>query len=58
MRALAILFALAACGDNAKPARDDAGTALAPCLAHPTDVPRPPTGPLPCELLPPGFVVR
>ena len=26
-----------------------------PCLERPTDLPRPPTGALPCELLPPGF---
>ena len=29
--------------------------ALAPCVERPTDLPRPPTGALPCELLPPGF---
>ncbi len=51
---------LAACGDNhqapkdAAPA-DAADPALAPCLERPTDLPRPPTGALPCELLPPGF---
>lgn len=52
----------AACGDNhgqapGDAAPDDAGVdaALAPCLERPTDVPRPPTGALPCELLPPGF---
>lgn len=26
-----------------------------PCLDRPTDLPRPPSGALPCELLPPGF---
>lgn len=26
-----------------------------PCLDRPTDLPRPPTGQLPCELYPPGF---
>jgi hypothetical protein len=57
---------LAACGDNhqapkdAAPAADapaDAGgdAALAPCIDRPTDLPQPPTGALPCELLPPGF---
>ena len=30
----------------------DAGAAVS-CLDQPTDLPRPPTGPLPCELLPP-----
>jgi hypothetical protein len=58
--------ALGACGDNqsapkdAAPAEDapsdDASPqALAPCLERPTDLPRVPTGTLPCELLPPGF---
>lgn len=27
-----------------------------PCLDRPTDLPMPPTGALPCDLLPPGFV--
>jgi hypothetical protein len=30
----------------------DAGAAVS-CLDQPTDLPRPPTGPLPCDLLPP-----
>jgi hypothetical protein len=52
---------LAACGDNIKATPQDAGSdatdasALAACLDRPTDLPRPPTGQLPCELLPPGF---
>ena len=63
MRALVLIVALAACGDN-KPARDDAGSdgampdAVQPlqhCLDHPTNLAKPPTGQLPCELLPPGF---
>ncbi|HKQ69864.1 MAG TPA: hypothetical protein VJT73_11025 [Polyangiaceae bacterium] len=33
--------------------RGDAGRA--PCLDRPTDLPRPPSGQLPCDLLPPGF---
>lgn len=28
---------------------------LGPCLDRPTDLPRPPTGQLPCDMLPPGF---
>jgi hypothetical protein len=61
MRALVLLLALAACGDNKKAsATGDAGidagpTVLAPCLDRPDELPRP-TGQLPCELLPPGFV--
>ncbi len=46
----------AACGDNHEAPKDAApADALAPCLDRPTDLPRPPTGALPCELLPPGF---
>lgn len=55
------LLGLAACGDNQEAPKDappadasDPG-ALAPCLDRPTDLARPPTGQLPCELLPPGF---
>ena len=52
----------AACGDNGKAAKphdagvDAAPQALGPCVDRPTDLARPPTGQLPCELLPPGFV--
>ena len=59
----ALLFA--ACGDNEtsetpKPPADAAvdaadPAAAGPCLDRPTDLARPPTGALPCELLPPGF---
>jgi hypothetical protein len=28
---------------------------LASCLDQPSDLPRPPSGRLPCELIPPGF---
>jgi len=65
-----LLVTAAACGDNhASPPTDDATPTpidaailvdaapgvLAPCLDRPTDLPRPPTGPLPCDLVPPGF---
>lgn len=33
----------------------DAAAALEPCLERPNDLPRPPAGRLPCELLPPQF---
>jgi len=64
MRALLLItfvVTLGACGDNKKAqvtgdAGMDAATTLAPCLDRPDDLPRPPTGQLPCELLPPGFV--
>ena len=47
-----------ACGDNAVPkdTPDDAGIdAIGACLDRPTELARPPSGQLPCELLPPGF---
>lgn len=59
---------LGACGDNLTAKFADGGTdagdaapdaspqAVGPCLDRPTDLPRPPTGALPCDLLPPGFV--
>lgn len=68
--AVVALAFVAACGDNQAGARDaqsedaappidalptDAAPSLAPCLDRPTDLPRPPTGALPCDLLPPGF---
>lgn len=67
---LAAIAALAACGDNTRgnPMRDDAGVTdaaadvdasvqeLRPCLDRPPgDLARPPTGQLPCDLVPPGF---
>lgn len=62
---------LPACGDDASSSPDaatpdaaapDAGVPDTPdggplsfCLDSPTDLPRPPTDRLPCDLLPPGF---
>jgi len=40
--------------DATTPPPGDGG--LAPCLDLPTDLDRPPSGQLPCDLLPPGFV--
>lgn len=69
-RLILSLTLVAACGDNLKPATDDAGVdpdamvdaapdaqvqAVGPCLDRPTDLARPPAGALPCDLLPPGF---
>jgi hypothetical protein len=57
-----------ACGDDGSSSPDDAsrppdasaldagapdGGATGSCLEQPTDLPRPPTGQLPCDLLPP-----
>ena len=54
-----------ACGDNLSPppggdddaAVDAAPTTIGPCLDRPEDLPRPPTGTLPCELIPPGLTL-
>ncbi|HVK75185.1 MAG TPA: hypothetical protein VM734_17770 [Kofleriaceae bacterium] len=67
----ASLLATAACGDNSSSLPKDAALAddaslptdagvdgspaIGPCLDRPTDLPRPPSGQLPCELYPPGF---
>ncbi|HMJ53055.1 MAG TPA: hypothetical protein VK540_13295 [Polyangiaceae bacterium] len=40
--------------DAITPPPGDGG--LVPCLDLPTDLDRPPSGRLPCDLLPPGFV--
>jgi hypothetical protein len=57
MRALLFaIAALAACGDNQKSIQGDAGPqALTACVDKPDQLELPPTGQLPCELLPPGF---
>jgi hypothetical protein len=59
MRAL-VLIALLACGDNKSVAITgdagvDASSAKQACVDRPDDLPLPPTGSLPCELLPPGL---
>jgi len=36
-------------------AAGDTGTKLSPCLDRPGELQRPPSGSLPCELLPPDF---
>jgi hypothetical protein len=72
--AFGFVVLLAACGDNhrppapdveadAAPVETDAGIDGAPstlgaCLDRPTDLARPPTGHLPCELIPPGLVLQ
>jgi hypothetical protein len=62
MRALVLIALLAACGDNRKaPVAGDAGnhpTAKKACLDRPDELPRAPTGALPCELLPPGLELK
>lgn len=59
-RAVLMLLLSMGCGDNNRPAvAGDAGVdavlELKPCLDRPTDLARPPTGQLPCDLLPPDF---
>lgn len=73
LAALAALLGLAACGDNLQGPSDappsDAAVdspdappdappaATGACLDRPTELDRPPTGTLPCELLPPGLTL-
>ncbi|HVK82471.1 MAG TPA: hypothetical protein VM513_00120 [Kofleriaceae bacterium] len=62
-----VVLVLGACGDNIKQTPGDAApedapidapqTVAGPCLDRPTDLPRPPTGALDCNMLPPGLVV-
>lgn len=66
----AAALSVGGCGDNAAPRQLPDGGAdaptgeakLLPCLGRPTDLERPPATasgaatPLPCDLLPPGFV--
>ena len=42
-------------GSMTPDAGPDGGGGLAACLDRPTDLARPPTGQLPCELIPPGL---
>lgn len=51
---LLVLLAMASCKDDAQPP-EQPGDKLTPCLDQPTALARPPSGQLPCELLPPGF---
>ncbi len=53
---LALLLAgfSTACKDDSPPAASQPPVAAA-CLEQPTDLPRPPSSGLPCELLPPDF---
>jgi len=63
---LTLALTLVGCGDNSLPGASDGPSVdpdgppvvspLAPCIDRPADLPRPPTGQLSCDLLPPGFV--
>lgn len=60
MRRYLLALALLGCGDNLKARPDaqsptDASTALRHCLDSPWTIALPPSGQLPCDLLPPGF---
>lgn len=55
--ALTVAAGLAACGgttDGAADATGDSDGRAAACVDDPNALDRPPTGALPCELLPPG----
>lgn len=56
--ALALTVLSTACGKDPPPNPTPEGGATSACLDRPTDLPRPPTAGLPCELLPPGFVPK
>ena len=68
MRAMFLFVALCACGDNIHPEQRDAGSggdappqATGHCLDRPGALPaelNAPSGALPCEMLPPGFVTE
>jgi hypothetical protein len=47
-------LAVASCKDDVQPPGPE-GSGLKSCLEQPTALARPPSGQLPCELLPPGF---
>jgi hypothetical protein len=54
-----LLLTAASCRSNDPPLTEptsDDGT-LKACLDRPSDLPRPPVGRLPCELIPPGLVL-
>jgi hypothetical protein len=59
MRALALAVALLAlglsCGKSREAGGADAGGSLASCIDEPGVLARPPSGSLPCELIPPGL---
>jgi hypothetical protein len=50
----ALALTLAGCGAK-KPPAGAVGPALRACLDAPTTLPRPPSGTLPCELIPPDL---
>jgi len=59
-RSMYALFALAgmgivACSSDGSDSSAPPSNALSACLERPDQLPRPPTGKLPCELIPPGL---
>ncbi|HYQ26410.1 MAG TPA: hypothetical protein VER04_04300 [Polyangiaceae bacterium] len=50
-----VSLGLAACSDAGDGSGAKAGGALRACLELPEQLPRPPAGRLPCELIPPGL---
>ncbi|HEY3257044.1 MAG TPA: hypothetical protein VGJ91_23970 [Polyangiaceae bacterium] len=51
------LLGVSACSDDGG-SGTNAGGALSACLERPDQLPRAPTGALPCELLPPGLSLK
>ncbi|HEY0464692.1 MAG TPA: hypothetical protein VGC79_10800 [Polyangiaceae bacterium] len=46
---------LSACSSDGSSSGTKPSSALAACLERPDQLPRPPTGKLPCDLIPPGL---
>jgi hypothetical protein len=63
LRYFALSGLLLLCGCPDSPQANDAGPAdggaepLAACVERPTELPRPPTDRLPCELIPPSLIL-
>jgi len=54
--ACALVLVLVACGDDGSNAQPSG--ALTACMERPGELPRPPAGKLPCELIPPGLSLK
>ncbi len=53
-----VWLGLAACSSDGGSAGTHPSNALSACLERPGQLPRPPAGMLPCELIPPGLSLK
>ncbi len=53
-----VWLGLVACSSDSAGSGANPGGALSACLERPGQLPRPPAGKLPCELIPPGLSLR